>query len=251
MQTFGFTPRQAWRVLAWRLGLVSAAGLAGVGILAAINGTTAFPPGAMLASLTILPVNVACLVIVLRELRRSSVRVRDLVCPPGTCIGIDVLWGLLWIVVLWMPYSAALMGVFALTTEAPFEAMETAFVSEATTLQVSTPVAMALGIIAAITFTPLNAPTEELLYRGVAQDGFGRRGWAWLLVPSLAFGLQHAWFAATWQGSLSMVVAFTVWGLGSALIVRRQGRLLPILIAHTVVNLATSLPGAIFPFLLA
>lgn len=245
-----FTPGQALRLLAWRLGLVSLAGLVGTGVLWIVHGTVSVPPGSMLAAITILPVNVVCLVLVLRTLRAAGVRVRDLVRPAGTRVGIDVLWGLLWIVVLWLPFTAALLGVFTLTTADPFEAMATAFMSPATTLPLATPVAVVVGIVSAITFAPLNAPTEELLYRGIAQEGLERLGIAWLVIPSIAFGVQHAWFAASWQGSLAMLVAFTVWGAGSALIVRRQGRLLPILVAHGIVNLGTSLPAAVAPLLM-
>ncbi|MDN5756302.1 MAG: hypothetical protein L0H32_11150, partial [Micrococcaceae bacterium] len=63
------------------------------------------------------------------------------------------------------------------------------------------------------------------------------------------FGAQHAFFAPTADAMIVYVVAFTVWGIGSALIVLRQKRLLPITIAHFIVNLFTSSPAVIFPAL--
>lgn len=48
---------------------------------------------------------------------------------------------------------------------------------------------------------------------------------------------------------LVYVVAFTVWGLSSAVIVLRQRRLLPITIAHFLANLVTSAPAVVFPAL--
>ncbi|WP_424467238.1 hypothetical protein [Pseudoclavibacter helvolus] len=44
-------------------------------------------------------------------------------------------------------------------------------------------------------------------------------------------------------------MAFTVWGLGAALIVRWQRRLVPVTIAHFMVNFMTSLPAVVFPAL--
>ena len=63
------------------------------------------------------------------------------------------------------------------------------------------------------------------------------------------FGLQHAFFAPTADAMIVYVAAFTVWGAGSGLIVAAQRRLLPITIAHGIVNLATSSPALIFPLL--
>jgi membrane protease YdiL (CAAX protease family) len=45
-------------------------------------------------------------------------------------------------------------------------------------------------------------------------------------------------------------VAFFVWGLGSALIYRWQRRLMPLIIAHFLVNLMSTLPALILPFIL-
>jgi len=68
-------------------------------------------------------------------------------------------------------------------------------------------------------------------------------------VCSVAFGLQHAFFAPSADAMIVYVVAFTVWGLGSSLIVLKQKRLMPITISHFVVNVATSSPAVIFPAL--
>lgn len=89
------------------------------------------------------------------------------------------------------------------------------------------------------------------MFRGYSQSRLSRR-WPILvtvLVCSVAFGLQHAFFVPTADAMIVYVVAFTVWGLGSALIVLRQKRLLPITIAHFIVNLMTSSPAVIFPAL--
>lgn len=106
-----------------------------------------------------------------------------------------------------------------------------------------------LAVVAVRTFAPLNAPAEEAVYRGYAQTHLGAV-WPTALavgVCSVAFGLQHAFFAPTADAMVEYVVAFTVWGIGSGLIVLRQGRLLPVTISHVVVNLMTSSPAVVFP----
>ena len=62
-------------------------------------------------------------------------------------------------------------------------------------------------------------------------------------------GVQHILFAATVPGMLVYFVAFTVWGLGAAVIVSKQGRLFAVVIAHWIVNIMTSSPAIILPIL--
>ena len=116
------------------------------------------------------------------------------------------------------------------------------------------PVVLAvLAVVAVLTFAPLNAPTEELVYRGYSQGGLARRWpivWA-ILVPAALFGLQHVWFAPTPDAVVVYACAFFVWGLGSGIIARRQGRLLPLVIAHGLVNLLATLPALAIPFFVA
>lgn len=104
-----------------------------------------------------------------------------------------------------------------------------------------------LAVVTVVTFAPVNAPVEELLYRGSAQPNLARR-WpvpAAIAATAVAFGLQHVFFAPTPDAVLVYLCAFTVWGLGAGIIVHRQGRLFPMIVAHLVVNLAASAPALV------
>ena len=72
-----------------------------------------------------------------------------------------------------------------------------------------------------------------------------------IVVASVFFGLQHIWYAPTPDAVLVYACAFFVWGVGSGIIAWRQRRLLPLIVAHGLVNLLTSLPSLAVPFLLA
>jgi uncharacterized protein len=81
--------------------------------------------------------------------------------------------------------------------------------------------------------------TEELLYRGVALRGLrGRMGAAGtVLLSALAFGLQHwAFTPLDWQFGLARLVSLGAVGVVFGVIALRQGRLLPLIIGHTIWN---------------
>jgi membrane protease YdiL (CAAX protease family) len=111
-----------------------------------------------------------------------------------------------------------------------------------------------LALVTAITFAPLNAPAEELVYRGYAQTELVRHRVPVVLavgLPALLFGLQHLFYAPTAAAMPVFGCAFVVWAIGAGVIVLRQGRLMPMIIAHLLVNLATSLPLLLVPLFLA
>jgi membrane protease YdiL (CAAX protease family) len=112
-------------------------------------------------------------------------------------------------------------------------------------------VSLAVAIVVVVTFTPLNAPVEELVYRGFSQRGIGSPTWLSILVPSIGFGIQHMFFAPTVAGMVVYAVAFFVWGVVGGIIYAKQGRLMPLIVAHLVVNLFTSAPALIIPFLVS
>ncbi|CAO1654102.1 CPBP family intramembrane glutamic endopeptidase [Salinibacterium sp. NYA9b] len=212
-----------------------------------------FPPSPMLLSLSLLPVNLLSLWLVIRLLRADGQSLRDLFAPRrGVGLVADIGWGFLWIAVLYIPFVASIIGTMWLLHGAnTFTAFETVFVNPDAASVVSPGWALVLGIVAVITFAPLNAPAEEAVYRGYA---LSRLSGAWpralaITACSVAFGLQHAFFAPTVDAMIVYVVAFTVWGVGSSLIAQKQKRLMPIAISHFVVNLMTSSPAVIFPAL--
>ena len=104
-----------------------------------------------------------------------------------------------------------------------------------------------------LTFAPINAPTEELVYRGYAQGTLQRawlRPWLAIVIPAIGFGVQHVFFAPTVDAVLVYAAAFFVWGIGSGLIYLRQQRLMPLIVCHIIVNLLSSLPALLIPILL-
>jgi membrane protease YdiL (CAAX protease family) len=234
-----------------RVPLVAAAALLTVGLLAAFGVAVDFPASS-LSALYLAPVNIASLLLLRWALHRHGRRVRDLIGFERVRLGRDVLWGLLWLMVLYLPFAGAIIGtMFLLYGGDLFTSFEAVFVPAEGYPVLSQPVAIIFAMLVVVTFAPLNAPTEELVYRGFAQGGLVEvLKWRWLavVIPAVGFGLQHVFFAATAPGMLVFAVAFFVWGLGSGLIYLKQGRLMPLIVCHFIVNLFTSLPALIVPF---
>ncbi len=121
--------------------------------------------------------------------------------------------------VLYLPFVAAVLGtMWALHGNQTFVAFETVFFDPDAAAIAQPGWALALGIVAVLTFAPLNAPVEEAIFRGYAQSRLSGSlpMVAVVLVCSIAFGLQHAFFAPTPDAMIVYVVAFTVWGIGSS-----------------------------------
>lgn len=212
---------------------------------------SSFPPTPLVATLALIPVNLATLFIARRMLRRGGSRLRELIGFERSRLGRDALWALLWLAVLYLPFVASILGTMAALHGAEtFERFETVFVPDVVP-DFPLWVAVTLGVVAVLTFAPLNAPAEEVAYRGIAQGALNAsgRGWLAVIVPSLLFRLQHLFFAPSPAAMVVYGVAFFVWGLGSALICRWQRRLMPLIICHVLVNFMSTLPALIFPLI--
>jgi len=217
----------------------------------AATGGGAFPPPTLVAVVAMLPVNVACLWLVARLVRRDGGRLRDLVGARRGHVLRDILWGVLWLFVLYIPFSLTIvLTMWLLHGDETLARFETAFFDAATLPPFDTVAWSVLAIIAVITFAPLNAPAEEFVYRGYAQRGLTRRlpVWVGIGVPAAIYALQHVFYAPTPDAVVVFVAAFFVWGLGAGIIAHRQGRLLPIIVAHGLVNLLMTLPALVIPF---
>lgn len=246
------TAGRAWRLLAVRLGLILGVTLVMWFIIRVTSGIGSFPPNTMWATLGLLPVNVICLVMVRKFYRDEGVSLAAALGIQKGRVGRDILWGLLWLFVLNVPFMAVVAGtVFALYGSDAPAAFETIFFNPESSVQMEPAILLIISLVAVVPFMLINAPTEELVFRGYGLDGIASRwgGAAAILATSLLFGAQHILFAATVPGMLVYFVAFTVWGLCAAIIVRKQGRLLPVVIAHWIVNIMMSSPAIIFPIL--
>ncbi|NYD53190.1 CPBP family intramembrane glutamic endopeptidase [Microbacterium pseudoresistens] len=216
-----------------------------------VDGAVPFPPPSLLACAAMLPVNILCLALIARRLRGTGRRLRDLMDFSARRLGVDVLWGLVWLVVLYLPFTATIMLVVWLQHGADmFAAMETIFFDPAAVPQLPPLAWTVIAVVAVLTFAPLNAPAEELVYRGISQRGLAERVpvWAAIVIPSSLFALQHIWYAPTPDAVSVFVAAFFVWGVVSGIIYRLHGRLIPIIVAHFLVDLVMSLPALMIPF---
>ncbi|GAA1772082.1 type II CAAX endopeptidase family protein [Agromyces humatus] len=213
-----------------RVALVGMAAVATWLVLLAAGDDSSFPPMMLYAAASMLVVNLISLALVRRALHAGGQRARDLIDFSRRRLGTDLLWGLLWLAVLWIPFALAVVGVgFAMFGADLFTRFETLFYDPTYAPTFDRPLLTLLAIATVVTFAPLNAPTEELLYRGYSQGGLFARGWpaVWaILVPAVIFASQHVFYAATPAAVPIYLVAFLVWGIGSGLIVRWQGRLI-------------------------
>ncbi|PJJ72828.1 CAAX prenyl protease-like protein [Diaminobutyricimonas aerilata] len=244
--------REALLWCAARVVAVALAVAAATALVAAIGLETAFPPTPLIASLALIPVNLITLWAVRRRVRRDGGTLRTLLGFDRSRLGRDALWAVLWIAVLYVPFCLAVVGtMFALHGADAFDRFETVFVPTVTP-GFPTAVAVVLGLVVVATFAPLNAPAEEALFRGVAQGALARAGRPVLAValPAVAFGVQHLFFAPGPDAMVVYAVAFLFWGIGSGLIAARQRRLMPLVLAHALVNLLTTLPAALLPLLI-
>ncbi|WP_127475919.1 CPBP family intramembrane glutamic endopeptidase [Microbacterium sulfonylureivorans] len=248
------SPSLAWGIAlpALRVVMVALACTLAWVVVGLTAGWTAFPPTPLVATVAMLPVNLICLALVVRRLRAEGTSARALIGYRPGALGRDIAWGMLWLAVLSVPFILTIVGMmWLLHGPGALTQFETVFVDSDAMPAFSPAVSLVLAIVAVLTFAPLNAPTEELVYRGHAQRAIASRRPLPLaiLIPSVLFGLQHAWYAPTFDAVLVYVSAFFVWGVGSGIIAWRQGRLLPLIIAHGTVNLFTTLPALVVPFL--
>src|SRR5690606_31548720 len=127
-------------------------------------------------AVAMLPVNIVCLVLTARLLAGQGRSIRELLDLRRGRIVVDLLWGLLWIAVLYLPFAATIMLVVWLQHgDGIFTAMETIFFDPASIPTLDPITWTVLALVGVLTFAPLNAPAEELVYRGYAQRELARR----------------------------------------------------------------------------
>lgn len=204
-----------------------------------------------LSALYFVPVNLLCLWLL--ERRVASVGgLRRLLGFERGRLGRDALQGLLWMVVLFVPFVLAVNLVMLLLfgPSGMLDAYEVVFAPDPA-LALEWPYRFALGsaLVTAVLFPLTNAPAEELVYRGHAQGELlaaGRPAAVAVLLPAVAFGLQHLLLAPSAAGMLVYGVAFLAWGLGAGLIYLRRRRLMPLVMAHLYTNAMFSVLPLVF-----
>lgn len=221
-----------------------------VSAIAGVGFSLALTP--QLSALYFIPVNVLCLWLLRRTLHARGSSLRRLADYQPARLGRDTLYGLLWFVVLFVPFAIALNATMLIMfgPSGMLPAYETVFAPDPAASVAFAPwFAWSSAVIVAVLFPLTNAPTEELVYRGHAQGGLmraGRPAAVAVLVPAILFGLQHVLLAPSTAGMIVYAAAFFSWGAVAGLIYLRQGRLMPLIVAHLVTNGLTSLAPLIF-----
>ncbi|MBE3558624.1 MAG: CPBP family intramembrane metalloprotease [Ktedonobacteraceae bacterium] len=194
-------------------------------------------------------VNLVSLLLLYWLTQREGIRLRDLIGFRRERLLRDILLGLLWSIVLYIPFaiSVPIVPFIVYGTDAFKHFAEIFSAGDAS---LSVPLWLALWSM--IIFPLVNAPVEEMHYRGyvqarlVALSGSALLG---MLITTLGFALQHTVFAPSLVGSLSYLVCFFFWGAGAALIYHWQKRLPSLIVAHFITNFFVGLAivaGAIF-----
>ena len=183
-------------------------------------------------------VNIICGIVIWREFRRHKVSVwRYLGFEKGR-IGKDIGWGFLWLFVTYIPMVIVLMaGTYLMFGAEMFQNFEHIFAKSSPGLPKE--ILMTTSLFGAVLFL-INAPIEEIVYRGWLQNGLAKR-WGIavaIAVQGLLFGLQHMMFASDWRGMVIYGLMFMAWGMTAGIIVHRQQRLAPMAVAHWIVNIA-------------
>ena len=172
-------------------------------------------------------VNIICAVVILRTFRQRRTSVWRYLGFEKTRLGKDIAWGFLWLIVTYIPLFVVLMGsMYLMFGSDMFQHFERVFAKSSPQLPAG--VLAVMSVLGAVVFL-VNAPIEEIVYRGWLQDGLAERH---------AFGLQHTMFAADGRGMIIHGFAFFAWGVTAGVIVHKQQRLAPMVIAHWIVNIA-------------
>lgn len=203
-----------------------------------------------LSAICVIWINVICFIVLHFILKKEGRSIREVIDFRSELLFKDILFGLLWVIVLYIPFVLAVTGtMFVMYGTDLIQHFQTVFIGNEEIFSLTRPRwFMWSTAILSLTFPFLNAPIEELMYRGYAQPMFIKhyqKIWLGILIPSIGFALQHIMFAASWQGALVYGVAFFVWGIGSGIIYYKQKRLFPLIICHFIVNIAFS----IFPLM--
>ena len=230
-----------------RIALLVAAALVTAAVVALLTGSSfSVAPTAHLSSLYFIPVNVLCWWLLARRLRDDGRTVAAHIGFEVRRLGRDIAQGLLLMFLLFLPFAAAINLTMLLLfgPEQMFTAFETVF-APAPSAQVELPLwfAWSSALAVAALFPITNAPVEELYYRGHAQAELRAAGvpvWLALLLPSLAFGIQHVMLAPSGAGMLVYAAAFFAWGLAAGVALLHLGRLMPLIIAHLFTNAMTA-----------
>lgn len=195
-------------------------------------------------------VNVICFFLLYRILKNEKRSIKELIDFRPDRLGKDLLFGFLWLFILYIPFAIAVMGTMFILYGTDFiNHFQTVFAGDPGNYSSHPEWLKWFAACISLIFPFLNAPIEELMYRGYAQTSLIRhykKVWVGILIPSIGFSLQHVMLAASLQGAIVYAVAFFVWGIGSGVIYHKQNRLFSLIVCHFIVNIAFSILPVIF-----
>jgi membrane protease YdiL (CAAX protease family) len=198
---------------------------------------------AIFATLSVTLVNIVCIGLLRWRARDEGFELGNMVGYQRGRILRDVVEGVLWSIVLFaLMIGGAFATAFTIQSIAGLT-FDQIFMGDTEFSFIVLPqwLTVIYAIIAGVVFPILNAPVEELQYRGYSQSRLiaaSRSIWLGILITALGFGLQHMAFGFTLSAAVMYFVAFFIWGLGAGIIAYRQQRLLPLIIAHFISNLS-------------
>lgn len=137
-------------------------------------------------------------------------------------------------IVLWLLATLFAQIAVSAVLSTLIPALRTQDLSNVRLTDLSTASVVVLAVIG-IVVAPL---VEELTYRGIALRGIMRRyGFMPAAVAtSVMFGLSHAYEESTASGAVFITVQMAVFGFLQCWLVRRTGRLGPVVVTHAVHN---------------
>lgn len=199
--------------------------------------------GVIWATVTVSVMNVICLALLVWRFRTEGLSLARAIGFRGDRLFADLLWGSVWSCVLFAALAVGfVLAMFVVGGVNGFKDPDTFFWGGTPDFSFAVP--SWLMYVSAFVFPLLNAPVEELQYRGYAQPQLSARSGraaTGIVIASIGFGLQHMGFAMTVASAVAFAVGFLFWGLGAGIIVHRQGRLMQIIVAHLISNLSFGL----------
>jgi membrane protease YdiL (CAAX protease family) len=213
--------------------------------------TVGFDIMAVLATLSVTLVNIVCIGLLRYRARVEGFQLGNMVGFQRRRLLRDLAEGVLWSIVLFALMLGGIIAIaFAIQRIAGLT-FEQIYVGDADFSSIALPqwLTVIYAIIAGVVFPILNAPVEELQYRGYVQSRLiAASGSVWLgiCITALGFGLQHIAFGFTLSAALMYSVGFFIWGLGAGIIAYRKQRLFPLIIAHFISNLSFGIFPLVF-----
>jgi CAAX protease family protein len=231
----------AWPLVMAYIRLPLALTGSGIAILAyqLIGHPVGIAAGLGWSTLTLTIVNVLNLGLLMWRSNVESFDLKKMIGFRWNLLGRDILLGVAWSLLLGGLLLIGVFGiVFLLYGANGFANLETVFVGNA---DFSFSLPSWLALVSAVAFPLLNPVVEELNYRGYTQPRLIaalQNIPSGMLLTALGFGLQHVVFAVTLSSALAYANGFFLWGLGAGFLYQRQGRLVPLIIAHFISNLS-------------